>query len=117
VIVHSDDENRRSRRRPSHERQRAETGGSEHRVVEDDDVSRNPIEQANEVRQVGGGADRLDAHLALEDIPERRPDPRVAGRDDDRDGSMERNGLSGHDAKDRRAAGSAHPRTALNRRP
>jgi hypothetical protein len=85
--------------------------------VEHDDIGRNSVEQANEVRQVGGGADRLDARLALEDIPEHRPDPLVAGGDDDRDGSMERNGLDGHDEKDRRAAGSAHPRGALNRDP
>jgi hypothetical protein len=117
VIVHADDENPRSRRRPRHESERAETGGSEHRVVQDDDVSRNPAEQANEVREVGSGPDRRDARLALEDIPEHRPDPLVAGRDDDRDGAMERNGLDGHVEKDRRAAGSAHPRAGLNRRP
>jgi hypothetical protein len=85
--------------------------------VKDDHVSHDPFEQANEVRRVGGGADRLDAYLALEDGPEHVPDPLVVGGDDDRDRSMERNGQDRHDEHDRRAAGSAHPRAALNRRP
>jgi hypothetical protein len=118
VIVHADDQQRRARRGPPHQTQPLEPGSAEHRVVEDDRVSGNPVEEAEQVRQVGSRSDRLDARLALEEAPEARPDPRVTGGDDDRHGrSRERSRLEGHGDKDRRDAGSAHPSAGLTRHP
>jgi hypothetical protein len=94
VIVHADHEERRARRGPGDHRQPPETGGSEHRFIDDDRVRCEPGEEANQVRQVGGRSDRLDARLVLEEAPERCPDPLVPRGDDDRDGrSIERTRL------------------------
>jgi len=117
VIVHAYDQEGCARRRPRHEREPLEPSRAEHRFVEDDDIRRDAIEEADERRQVGGGADRLDPLFAAEGAQQRRADPVVAGGDQDGDGPMERYGLDGHEEKDRRVAVSSHPRPGLNRRP
>jgi hypothetical protein len=86
--------------------------------MEDDRVSRNPAEEANQVREGGDRSDRLDARLALEKAPESRAYPLVVGGDQYRDGgSTERNRLDGHGDKHRRDVGSTHPRAGLNGSP
>jgi hypothetical protein len=118
VVVHADDQERRARSGVRYHGQPPEPLGTEHRLVDDDRVSRNPAEEPDQLCQVGGRSDRLDARLALQEAAEPRPDPLVASGDEDRDGrSMERSRLHGHEGKDRRDAGSAHPRAGLNRCP
>lgn len=90
--------------------------GPENGLVEDHDVSRDATQQTDQISQVGGRPYRLDVRVALEDVPQRLPDPVVAGRDDDRHGGpVKWDELDGHGKKDRREAGLAHPHARLNR--
>jgi hypothetical protein len=118
VFVHADDHHRRLRRGLRHHRQPRDPGGAEHRLVQHHHIRRDTTEETDEIRQVRGRTCRFDALFALEQSPERCPDPLVAGRDEHRHGrALDRSRLYGHADKNRREAASTHPRASLNRHP
>lgn len=89
MVVHADHDQAGARRGARDDRQPREAGGPEHRLVDDHHVSGDVAQETDQVREVGGGARRRHARLALEQAPQRGPDPLVAGRDDDGDRWME----------------------------
>lgn len=100
-------------------RQRVQTGVAQHRLLDDDDGRRQPPEQPNHVREIGGRGKRLDSGLALEQLPERGSHSLVTRGDEDRNlhrfvGGSE---LRDHPVKHRPSAAAHHRGMALTRRP
>lgn len=100
MVVHPDDHDRGTRSSPGKHRQPPDARGSEYRLVDDHGRRCHPAEKPEQVREVRGGSERLDPLLALEQPPERRPDPLVTRGDEDRHGRpAESERLHGHEQR------------------
>jgi hypothetical protein len=84
VVVHPDDDERGVRRDLRQGRERAQAGAAQDGLLDDDDGRRQPLEQPDQVRQIGGRGQRLDSGLDLEQPPERGAHTLVARGDEDR---------------------------------
>jgi hypothetical protein len=85
VVVHPDHDERGVWCGRGHARERVQPGIAQHGVLDDDDGRRQPPEQPDQVREIGGRGKRLDSGLAFEQLPERRAHTLVARGDEDRD--------------------------------
>ena len=93
VVVHPDHDERGVRRNPSQARERIQPGIAEHGMLDDDDGRRQPLEQPDQVREIGGRGQRHDPGLARQQLPDRGAHTLVACGDEDRD--LWRVGLGG----------------------
>jgi hypothetical protein len=82
VAVHADHDECGLRRNLRQGRERVQAGVAQHGLLDDDDGRRQPAEQSDHVREIGGRRKRLDSGLLLEQPPDRSSHPLVARRDE-----------------------------------
>jgi hypothetical protein len=119
VVVHPDHDEARLRRHLGQGRERIRAHLAQHRLIDDDDGRRQPLEQPDHVREIGGRGKRLDSGLALEQVPERRAHSIVSRGDEDRDRGCISCGceLRDHLPKHRQREPGRHRGPGLNRWP
>jgi hypothetical protein len=99
VVVHPDDNNRGVRCRPRDKRQPSEAARPEHRLVKHHGIRCDATQENDQIGEVRGRCRRLNVPLALEEAPERGPDPVIPRGDEHRNRRMDLDRLDGHGAR------------------